>query len=393
MRNLGCLIIICLLVVLSIGNSHCQTIKLFTASATNTNGFVLVQPTTYTTAKKYQLYVFLHGVGGRGNGSNLDLGKLTGGELPKNLQAAAEKDDFVIVAPQIGGDWSVADVNNVVTWARANLSIDWGTNRNVITGLSLGGGGVWRYISSSIANAQNFATAIPICGLNWNSSSTTIAQSKIAIWAFHSTDDGIVGYNNSKMAVDNVNAAGPMVPAYLTTYNTGNHYIWERVYDTEVRPGVLNEIVDIYEYARLNKVGAPAAIPTQGPVNGLVADAGPDLKVTTETVNLNGLNSRGFTSAKWTVAAVPSGVNPWGVNGCGWITCVSKLPKAGVYTFRLSITNAAGQTQTDDVNITYDNGTPPTTPDKKVVNCTTSVENGLIVVTITFSDGTTSVIK
>lgn len=373
--------------------ANAQTVQLYPKSANIPNGFVLVQPTTYTPTKKYQLYVFLHGTGGRGNGSTTDLGRLTGGELPKNLQAAAEKDGFVILAPQIEGNWNVVEVNNMVAWAKANLSIEWTTNRNVITGLSLGGGGVWQYISSSVANAQNFATAIPICGLDWVSSGAIIAQSKIAIWAFHATDDGIVGYNNSTGAIKKVNDQSPVVPAYLTTYTNGNHYIWERVYDTEVRPGVLNEIVDIYEYARLNKVGTPVPIPTQGPVNGLVADAGPDQTITTNTVNLNGLNSRGYTSAKWSIAAVPSGVNMYAVNGCGWITCVSTLPKAGQYTFRLTITNSAGQTQTDDVNITFNNGAPVPTPEKKIVNCVTSVENGLIVVTITWSDNTTTVIK
>ncbi|HEX4849289.1 MAG TPA: hypothetical protein VFV08_00720, partial [Puia sp.] len=148
-----------------------QTITILKQSATNPTGFVLLKPTGYDPSNTYTLWVFLHGVGGRGPGTDSSLYNLayglpngTGGrydpELPKELQLACQQQGFVLLAPQTAGDWGTAEVDNMVAWAKSNLAINWSTNRNVITGLSLGGGGTWRYISSSVARANNFATAI-----------------------------------------------------------------------------------------------------------------------------------------------------------------------------------------------------------------------------------------
>lgn len=375
-----------------------QTVTLYPKTASNTTPFVLVKPTDYSSNVKYPLYVFLHGVGGRGDGSTTDFGlnKLVQGELPPELQAAAEKYKFVILAPQITGDWGTSEVNTMIAWSKSNLSINWTNNRNVITGLSLGGGGVWRYISSSVSNAQNFATAVIVCGLNWVSNAKAVADSKIAVWAFHAKDDGTVNYNNAVSAVNAVNGQNPTVAAYLTSYTSGNHYIWGRVYNPETKPGTESETVNVYEYAVMNQVGKPVPVPKQTPVDGLVADAGADLTTSSPNVNLNGLNSSGYVSAGWSLVDYPSGVNPWSVitSGGGWITGTAKLPVAGKYTFRLTIKNSKGAQQSDDVVITYDNGTPPPTPVKKLLSFSVKTDDsGGLIITLVYSDGSTVEIK
>jgi hypothetical protein len=265
----------------------------------------------------------------------------------------------------------------------------------------MGGGGVWNYISSSVTNASNFASAVVVCGVTGISNVQNIVNSKIAIWAFHAKDDKQVGVGSTTGSVSLINNAGPVVPAYMTIYETGDHYIWGRVYDPNGRPGVNNETVNIHEWAEMNEVGKPVAVPRLGPATGITAKAGlkistrvyyNDTVVTTPLLNLDGNASTGlWKSAGWRAATVPQGVGMWEpiiTSGGGWITGTASLPAEGIYTFELTLKDADGKETKDNLVITYkkDGTVTPPTPKRELGRIFVPKLNIYIVI---YDDGTT----
>ena len=135
------------------------------------NGCILFKPATYTANKKYPLIVFLHGIGERGDGSPNGLNNLLGFLTSQynNIQSSLETTytvnnkqyEFVMIAPQLPahlGNWENSYVETALQYVANNLSVDW--TKVYLTGVSLGGGGVWKYTSTSEANAQKFAANV-----------------------------------------------------------------------------------------------------------------------------------------------------------------------------------------------------------------------------------------
>ena len=138
-------------------NSYSQQIaKGLTASNGQYVGFYEYKPTTYspTSTKKYPLIIFLHGIGERGNGTT-DLIKLTWHAIPRIIAAGGtmtyknpktgEMETFLVLSPQLSynyGYWDMFYVEEMLKYAKQNLNVD--LNRIYLTGLSAGGGGVWR---------------------------------------------------------------------------------------------------------------------------------------------------------------------------------------------------------------------------------------------------------
>lgn len=333
-------------------------IQRFEKSATNAYGFIVVLPDGYKEQNKYPLLIHLHGVGGRGNGSSTDLDKLVTGELPLELQRAAEKYGFIIIAPQTSGDWTNAETDHVLNWASKNLSIDW--TKAYLFGTSLGGGGVTRYVSASVANASKFAAAVSVCGLNWISKAKNIADAKLPMIFFHSQDDNTVSVSNTNNAVSAINANPMPVPAKKVIYPSGQHWIWGRVYDPDNRPWIDNEKpATLYDWLLMNEQGKPVAVPVFE--TKLIAKA--VAKLTGNVVELNGRQSVGYKEnmAGWSVTAVPSGVDRYKVitEGGGWIDGKAVLTKQGTYTFRLTLRDVNGATAFDEVVVNYGSVSEP----------------------------------
>lgn len=340
-------------------------------------GFIVVKPSTYTVAKSYPLIISLHGVGGRGNGSAADLSKLMNGELPKEMQRAAEKYDMVIIAPQTHDSWTNAETDYCLAWAAQELKINW--KKVYHTGISLGGGGVTRFSSANLENAKKFAACIISCGLNWISNAKNIADAGTPFLFFHAQDDNTVSVNNTNNATAAINYFNPPIPAKKVIYATGQHWIWGKVFSPDNKPWTGNESpATVYDWLLMNETGSPVAVPEQVPSTGLVIDAGSDITTSTAAIKLDGSKSSGYKSAKWTPASVPAGVNIWSVNGCGWIWCNVTLPAPGTYVFKLILTDEKGATVEKPVTVFYNSSSPP--PDPEPVRTLHSI--------IYFPDGT-----
>jgi predicted esterase len=95
--------------------------------------------------------------------------------------------------------------------------------RIYVTGLSMGGYGTW----DIIARKPNlFAAAVPVCGGGDPATAPKIAR--VAVWAFHGGNDGVVPTVRSRLMIDALKAAGA-APRY-TEYPGVGHDSWNKAY-------------------------------------------------------------------------------------------------------------------------------------------------------------------
>jgi predicted esterase len=331
-----------------------QVPRSLTAANGQLIGFYEYKPPTYNSGAKQPLIIFLHGIGERGDGTSTLSSVLNVG-IPRNIHYGltdmvfnynGTQQGFLVLSPQLSynyGNWQPFYIEEMVKYAKANLNVD--PNRIYLTGLSLGGGGVWRYATSSAAAAQNLAAIAPICGTCDFTNFGNIAQNNVAVWAFHAMDDGVVGVGCTQTAVNQVNSQNPAIPAIATYYPTGNHWIWDQVYDPQ------NPQLYLWFLSKSRGTTPP---PTGGNV-APVANAGNAQTITlpNNSVNLSGSGSYDqdgtITQFTWSQVSGPSTgsiVNPNVSN-----TSVGGLI-AGSYVFKLTIKDNAGASASANVTIT-----------------------------------------
>jgi len=114
-------------------------------------GFLEFRPSDYG-SQKHPLIIFLHGIGERGNGTS-QVKSVAANGVPRycangasmRFTVGGQTSSFVVLSPQLSlsyGYWPTFYVKEMINYAKANLQID--PNRIYVTGLSLGGGGIWR---------------------------------------------------------------------------------------------------------------------------------------------------------------------------------------------------------------------------------------------------------
>jgi len=227
-------VIVCNLFFLFFTVNAQQTAKSITASNGELIGFLEARPDNYG-KQKHPLIIFLHGIDERGNGTT-DLAKVAKNGIPKITKAQSLKfkgKSFVVLSPQLDkkyGAWENFYIDEMLKYAET-LHID--TSRIYLTGISLGGGGVWNYASIRVANAEKFAALIPVCGVCYYDYKNIInlAKASTPVWAFVGAADKTVNPLCTLQAVDAINANKPVHKAKKTIYNGVGHNSWDRAYD------------------------------------------------------------------------------------------------------------------------------------------------------------------
>lgn len=231
-------------VLMTVTASAQQVATGLTASNGEFLGFYKYTPPGYSSSSstKYPLIIFLHGGGEKGNGTT-ELARIAtvGGTPPRILADGGnmtftwngKQESFIVLSPQCPskyGWWQNWMVDEIYNYAIKNLNVD--PNRIYLTGLSMGGGGTWQYVGSSLANAQKFAAIGVSCGAcSSGSNFSYIASANLPTWAFHAKDDTDVPYTCTVAHVDKIKSYNPAVQPYMTIWPDGLHYIWGRVYD------------------------------------------------------------------------------------------------------------------------------------------------------------------
>ncbi|MEP7257116.1 MAG: PKD domain-containing protein [Flavitalea sp.] len=316
-------------------------------------GFLEYKPSSYNVnaSTKYPVIIFLHGIGERGNGTtelnrvkNIAIPHYIDRGHPMRFYANGKWETFLVISPQCPkkyGMWPVSYVDAMVTYARTKLNAD--PKRIFIAGLSMGGGGTWRYASSSLANANKLAAIATVCAPPYMTNGCNIAKSNLPLWAFHASDDKTVNISSLFNAVNKINACGPGVPAIKTVWATGGHAVWDRAFDTEHKYQTPN----VYEWF-LGQGKTQVTTTNKKPV----ANAGNNITTNTPaTLKLNASASKDpdgyITSYTWRKIAGPS--NGFIANAVSAVSKLVGIKTAGSYSFELKVTDNKGSWDKDTV--------------------------------------------
>jgi len=198
----------------------------------------LLKPKAYDASQKYPLVIFLHGAGERGDDNQKQL--VHGMNDFASDEIMARYAAFVL-APQCpeGKKWSEVDWSSKSSKLPAEISpalaatlkaadalqkefsID--PKRIYITGLSMGGYGVWDALAR---RPELFAAAAPIC--SGGDPAFAAKMKDVPIWAFHGDDDKTVPVGRSREMIEALKAAGGR-PKY-TEYPGVGHNSWAQTY-------------------------------------------------------------------------------------------------------------------------------------------------------------------
>lgn len=200
-----------------------QQIQHFEKQIVKTVGYdlLLYTPQSFSQEEKkhWPLIIFLHGSGERGNDPNV----LKVHSLPKVIDTRNDF-PFIVISPQCpdGERWNAEALNAMLDDALTKLPID--TNRIYLTGLSMGGLGVWKF---AIAYPDRFAAIAPVCG--WSHLEDVEKLKEKPVWVFHGAKDNVVPPNESEKMVQFLEKFGN-AKVIFTLYPEANHNAWDATY-------------------------------------------------------------------------------------------------------------------------------------------------------------------
>lgn len=311
-----------------------QTAKL----TSNGIGYLEYLPQGYKNSSgKYPVVISLHGVKEKGN-SLSDVPRVANVGLPKYVKYGQQY-PFILISPQLKtsmGKWTGDYVMQVLNHVRKSLRID--ESRIYLTGLSLGGGGVW---SVAGTHPETFAAILPICsGYNTLGTAGKIASEDVAVWAFHGGNDHTVSYTVTQRMVNALNGSSPKPSplAKFTIFPGMSHLIWDKVYKQTTALDWMMGIRNGHASPGTNKEP--------------VVSAGGDKRLTlpSSVTDLQGSASDAdgsITSYSWrklsggTVAMSGTSTPKLHLSGL----------KEGTYNFRLTVKDNKGETKYDDAKV------------------------------------------
>jgi len=329
-------------------------------------GFLEFRPSDYG-SQKHPLIIFLHGIGERGNGTS-QIATVAYNGIPllcsqgatMRFTVAGQTSSFVVLSPQLSasyGYWPSFYLTEMIKYAKANLQID--TNRIYITGLSLGGGGIWGAITYAPISPfdAGIAAAAPVCGTQTMDDAafcSTIGASHLPVWAFHSMDDGTVGVGATQHAEMLATSCGVTPAAKFTYYQSGGHAgAWINAYDTGHITRTVNgggsftANPNMYEWflSHTRATGNTVPIAAAGVAQSIT------LPVSTVTLTGTGSGTNGATisSYSWAKTSGPAGAGISAANAS--TTAVTGLSQ-GVYVFTLTVTDNHGLSASSATTVT-----------------------------------------
>lgn len=319
-----------------------QTFAQQTAKMTSNGiGYLEYLPQGYkTNSNNYPIVISLHGIKEKGNTLG-DVARVANVGLPKYVKYG-QNYPFILISPQLKTSmsrWTGDYVMQVINHVKKSLRID---NRRIyLTGLSLGGGGVW---SVATAYPSVFAAILPICsGYNATSSASKIASENIATWGFHGDKDYTVSYTVTQKMINAINGCTPKPSplAKFTIFPGMGHIIWDKVYK---ETSALNWLLSFY-----NGSSSSTTVTNYAPT----VSAGSDKTITLPT-NYTTLQAsasdRDGSIKSYTWAKLSGGTAS--MSG----TTTSKLSLSnmvsGTYYFRVTVKDDDGASKYDDVKVT-----------------------------------------
>ncbi len=200
--------------------------------------YVVYLPMDWTPKQKWPVILFLHGSGERGS-DGLDETQVG---LPNALRSHYERWPFVVVMPQVPYNhhhWTDSDIMEMAMAAlNAEVKEFHGDpQRLYLTGMSLGGYGVWEIAKNY---PGRFAAIAPVCGgIYWSYAPGRWHQPELVpeyvkaigrtpVWIFHGADDPVISPAQSQIMYTAIAAAGGNVRFW--EYANYHHNAWDRAY-------------------------------------------------------------------------------------------------------------------------------------------------------------------
>jgi poly(3-hydroxybutyrate) depolymerase len=198
-------------------------------------GYLEYLPKEYkNSSRNFPVLIFLHGIGEQApntsdpNRLQEASKKLVKHGPPQHIKNGTDF-PFIVISPQLKsgvGNWPVWYVMEVIEHVKKTLRVD--NSRIYLTGLSLGGGGVWTIAQEY---PKMFAAIAPVCGgFNSPPKAKGIADTDLPVWAFHGDHDPIVPLGRSERMVNAINSYNPNPRAKLSVYEGVKHDAWEKAY-------------------------------------------------------------------------------------------------------------------------------------------------------------------
>jgi hypothetical protein len=333
-------------------------------------GYLEYLPQGYkTNTNNYPIVISLHGIKEKGN-TLADVARVANVGLPKYVKYGQQY-PFILISPQLKTSmsrWTGDYIMDVLNYVKRSLRVD---NRRIyLTGLSLGGGGVW---SAATAYPSTFAAILPICsGYNLLSQACRIATENIPTWGFHGDKDYTVNYTVTQKMINAINVCSPKPNplAKFTIFPGMGHIIWDKVYK---ETSALNWMLSF-----TNGTTSSTTTLTNSPP---VVSAGGDKSITlpTNSTSIQATasdNDGSIASYKWTKLSGST------VSMSG--TTTSKLYAynmlAGTYYFRLTVTDNKGATKYDDVKVTVSSSSTNKLPVVSAGSDKSTLHNGFTIV-------------
>lgn len=207
--------------------------------------YVVYLPESWSHQQRWPVILFLHGSGERGS-EGLDQTQIG---LPQAIRLHPERWPFVVVMPQVPFNhhhWTDPDMMSMALTALDTEMKEFhgDPDRVYLTGLSLGGYGVWEIAKD---NPHRFAALVPVSGGvfwsyqpdRWREATTLPAEyarviGRTPTWLFHGADDPVVIPRQSLLMFEALKAVGGDVRFW--EYAGVKHNVWDRAYNEPELP-------------------------------------------------------------------------------------------------------------------------------------------------------------
>ncbi len=193
-------------------------------------GYYVYTPSGYTgNQANYPLLVYLHGSGDVGNSltNPTDLKRILNYGPPQLIynKKWSPKYPMIVVSPQSSVGFIPDSLNEFIKYVIKTYRIN--THRIYLTGLSLGGGGTFSYITNYPNNGSYVAAAIPMSA-PYEKHTNISNLVKIPIWTFIGGDD--VNVLKLVTTIDLINQLSPTYKAKITVFPGVGHNCWDLAY-------------------------------------------------------------------------------------------------------------------------------------------------------------------
>jgi hypothetical protein len=187
-----------------------------------------------TPRDKYFFFMVIHGVGEWSNGTIDNLRNLVDGFDNDNDGIREGKfitddikravDDYGMIVAVVTYERDTFFEPSRINWVYDQVKSAYNIHdKMILSGFSYGGGAVYKYISSSVANAARVAYALPVAGTKTLLDKTIPGKAGTVVHGFSNLIDPRVASSNTTSQIASINESNPAVKAIYTLWNRNDH--------------------------------------------------------------------------------------------------------------------------------------------------------------------------